>query len=77
MLRLSAPSRGREGDAGVPHELTNWEQMSQWSVEDVLDFMKASDLEGPGGVLVANGFRRHIRRHIRRRIRRRIRRTVV
>ena len=29
VLRLSAPSRGREGDAGVPHELTNREQMSQ------------------------------------------------
>ena len=57
VLRLSAPSRGREGDAGVPHELTNREQMSQWSVEEVMDFMKANDLEGPGGVLVANGVR--------------------
>ena len=48
---------GGEGDTGVPHELTSREQMSQWSVEDVMDFMKASDLEGPGGVLVANGVR--------------------
>ena len=41
----------------MPHELTNREQMSQWSVEDVMAFMKANDLEGPGGVLVANGVR--------------------
>ena len=54
---MTSSQQEMEGNAGVPHELTNREQMSQWSVEDVMDFMKANDLEGPGGVLVATGVR--------------------